>query len=351
MADHAIHYLSLSQEDLIQAGAFDLRMAIDALQKGLLAFKDGRILFPDKIVQIFKQETQERINCLPATLCDEKICGVKWVSVFPENPRVFGQQNLSAIIVLSSIVNGFPVAVMEGTLCSNMRVAAMGATAAQFLSREDSESIGFIGAGEQAKMHLLGMKAVRPGLKLCRISSKYPEEEETFIRQLSPYLPDMEFVACGGNNEKAIRDSDIIVTAISAQLPLLTADWIKEGAFYSHVGGWEDEYAVVLKADKIVCDDWHTVIHRGSQTVARVYNEGLITEDAIYGNITEILDGTLPGRENDKEFIYFTATGLAYADMSIAYAMYEKALAAGVGHETSLQDSMIFEKEDLKIRV
>ena len=310
MSDHAIHYLSLSQEDLIKAGAFDLRMAIDALQKGLLAYKDGRILFPDKIVQIFKQETQERINCLPATLCDEKICGVKWVSVFPENPRVFGQQNLSAIIVLSSIVNGFPVAVMEGTLCSNMRVAAMGATAAQFLSREDSESIGFIGAGEQAKMHLLGMKAVRPGLKLCRVSSKYPEEEETFIRQLSPYLPDMEFVACGGNNETAIRDSDIIV-----------------------------------------CDDWHTVIHRGSQTVARVYNEGLITEDAIYGNITEILDGTLPGRENDKEFIYFTATGLAYADMSIAYAMYEKALAAGVGHESSLQDSMIFEKEDLKIRV
>ena len=85
--------------------------------------------------------------------------------------------------------------------------------------------------------------------------------------------------------------------------------------------------------------------------MARVYNEGLITEDAIYGNITEILDGTLSGRENDKEFIYFTATGLAYADMSIAYAMYQKALEAGVGHETSLQDSMIFEKEDLKITV
>ena len=80
-------------------------------------------------------------------------------------------------------------------------------------------------------------------------------------------------------------------------------------------------------------------------------NAGLITEDAIHGNITDILDGTIPGRENDKEFIYFTATGLAYVDVSIAYAMYQKALAAGVGRETSLQDSMIFEKEDLKITV
>ena len=38
--------------------------------------------------------------------------------------------------------------------------------------------------------------------------------------------------------------ADIIVTATSAQAPLLKADWFKPGAFYSHVGGWEDEYEV-----------------------------------------------------------------------------------------------------------
>ena len=79
--NHAIRYLVLSQEDLIQAGAFDIPMAIDALEKSLLAFRDGRILFPSKIVQIFNEQTQERINCQPATLLDEKICGVKWADV------------------------------------------------------------------------------------------------------------------------------------------------------------------------------------------------------------------------------------------------------------------------------
>ena len=53
--NHAIRYLVLSQEDLIQAGAFDIPMAIDALEKSLLAFRDGRILFPSKIVQIFNE--------------------------------------------------------------------------------------------------------------------------------------------------------------------------------------------------------------------------------------------------------------------------------------------------------
>ncbi len=341
---HAIEYLTLSQEDLIQAGAFDLPMAIEALKDALFKFRDGGILFPDKIVQIFKEETQERINCLPATLLEEKLCGVKWVSVFPPNPKKYGMQNLSAIIVLSEIEKGFPVCVMEGTLCSNIRVAAMGATAAEVLSRENSEVIGFIGAGEQSKMHLLGMKSVRPGLKTCKVAAKDAYEEQDFIAQMQPILPDMEFIACNTVLKDAIEGADIIVTGTSAQAPLLKAEWIKKGAFYSHIGGWEDEYKVVQMASKIVCDDWETVKHR-TQTVSRCYKDGVITDADIHGNLIDVLSGKIPGRENDEEFIYFDAVGLAYVDVSIANAMYQKALAAGVGRKTYLQESMIFEKD------
>ena len=344
MEKHPIQYLTLSQEDLVNAGAFDLKLAITALKDSLFKFKDNRILFPDKIVQIFKEETQERINCLPATLLDEKICGVKWVSVFPPNPRRYGTQNLSAIIVLSELEKGYPVCVMDGTLCSNIRVAAMGSAAAQVLSRENSESIGFIGAGEQAKMHLLGMKSVRPGLKVCKVAAKDAFEEENFIRDMQPILPDMQFVACNTVLEDAIRDSDIIVTATSAQAPLLKAEWIKKGAFYSHIGGWEDEYAVVKMASKLVCDDWETVKHR-TQTVSRCYKDGEITDADIHGNLIDILSGEKPGRENDEEFIYFDAVGLAYVDVSIAHAMYEKAKNAGMGTWSYLQENMIFQKD------
>ena len=131
MNNHAIPFLYLSQEDLINGGAFDMSMAIRATQNSIRLYHDGHILFPEKIVQEFDEVYKDRINCLPATLLDEKICGVKWVSVFPRNPQLYGTQNLSAIIVLSHIEKGYPVCVMDGTLCSNMRVAAIGATAAQ----------------------------------------------------------------------------------------------------------------------------------------------------------------------------------------------------------------------------
>src|SRR4051794_36411827 len=65
---HQIDFTYLSQEDLLRAGALDFRLAIDAAEQALLANRAGGVIFPDKIVQIFNQETQERINCLPATL-------------------------------------------------------------------------------------------------------------------------------------------------------------------------------------------------------------------------------------------------------------------------------------------
>ncbi len=343
---HRVSFTYLSQEDLLGAGCFDMRLAMDVAEQAMIAYEEGKVLFPEKIVQIFSQSTQERINCLPATLLDEKVCGVKWVSVFPQNPARHDAQNLSAIFVLSEIEKGFPIAVMEGTLASNMRVAAMGGIAAKYLAREDAEVIGFIGAGEQAKMHLISMKVVRPSLKQCRVASKSAHEEQQFIDELSRLFPDMEFVGTQTNLRQAMEDADILVTATSAQAPLLQAAWVKPGSFYSHIGGWEDEYAVAEQADKIVCDDWETVTHR-TQTLSRMLQEGLITAHDIHADLHELVSGHKVGRESDDERIYFNAVGLAYIDVAIALAIYKRAHSAGVGTKLDLQQSMIFEHADI----
>ncbi|MCB1237199.1 MAG: ornithine cyclodeaminase family protein [Verrucomicrobiae bacterium] len=347
MNDHAIHCRYLSQEDLLRAGCLDPRMAMDAAERAMTAYAAGDILFPEKIVQIFNEDTQERINCLPATFLREKVCGVKWVSVFPPNPVKHGLQNLSAVMILSEIETGFPIAFMEGTLCSNMRVGAMGGIAAKHLAREDSETIGFIGSGEQAKMHLIAMKTVRPGLRECRIGAKTGAEEAQFVREMAPLIPDMTFVEAGTDLEKAVSGADIIVTATSAQAPLLKADWMKPGAFYSHVGGWEDEFAVAKQCDKIVCDDWETVKHR-TQTLSRMYKAGELADGDIHANLVDLVSGAKPGRESAEERAYFNAVGLAYTDVGIAHAMFRRAIEAGAGTELTIQDSMIFEHPDLK---
>ena len=339
---HAIRFTYLSQEDLLEAGCLDFRLALEAAESALLAYRNGDVIFPEKIVQIFNEETQERINCLPATLRQEKVCGVKWVSVFPPNIPRFGRQNLTALFVLSEIESGFPLGVLDGTLASNIRVGAMGALAAKHFAPAEARVIGFIGSGEQAKMHLLGMKTVRPTLAECRVAAKTVEEERQFVRELAPVAPDVEFVTAGTDGARAMDGADILVTATSAQAPLLKAAWMKPGSFYSHVGGWEDEYEVAKQCEKIVCDDWETVKHR-TQTLSRMYADGELRDGDIYADLTDVVAGDRPGRETADERVYFNAVGLAYVDVAIALAMFRRATAAGKGRELALQETMIFD--------
>ena len=76
MASHQVGFTYLSQENLLEAGCFDLRMAIEVAEKTMVAFENHRILFPEKIVQIFDPVAQDRINCLvgSAFLRDAILC-------------------------------------------------------------------------------------------------------------------------------------------------------------------------------------------------------------------------------------------------------------------------------------
>ena len=65
MSKHEIKCRFFSQEDLLGAGCLDIHMAMDAAEQAIQAFENGDVIFPEKIVQIFNDETQERINCLP----------------------------------------------------------------------------------------------------------------------------------------------------------------------------------------------------------------------------------------------------------------------------------------------
>ena len=327
--------LFLSQADLYRAGVLDYRRAVEIAEKAIVDYSKGKILFPDKISQVFDQETQNRINCLPATLTEEKVCGVKWISVFPPNPKLNGLNNTNAVMILSSIVDGTNLAFMDGNVCSNLRTATINAVAAKYLSVPDPETIGFVGAGTQARSAFCAIKSLYPSIKTCFIASRTAATEQDFADCFAEKYPDVDFVCCEADYQKAVENSQIIVSAISGQSPIIKADWIPDGALYLHTGGWEDEYAVPLKANKIVCDQWHAVKHR-SQTLSRMYQEELLHDEDIYCDLDKLITGKRPGRENGKEFIYFNAVGLSYVDVALAYDAYKTCVEQGIGTQLNI---------------
>lgn len=321
--------LLISETDVREIFSQDIGYTIHIVEKSLKNHLENRVIFPDKISVIFDNNSQNRINCMPAALLDENIYGVKWVSVFPQNPQT-GYRNVGGIAVISELSHGQTIAILDAGYLTSVRTAAVGATACKYLARDDSCSIGFIGAGQQARRHLDIITAEKPHIKKCYVSSRTNASVNSFILEEKVTHPDIEFIDCGNDYKKAVVDSDIIITAISGQADILKAEWIKSGALYIHVGGYEDEYAVAQLADKIVCDDWNSVKHR-TQTLSRMYSEGLIRDDDIYGNLEDIISNNKPARVSPREFIYFCSVGLAYIDVSFAYYIYNKCRALGIG--------------------
>ena len=336
---------TISQEDVAAIFKGNADAIYGIIEDSFKKYLADDIIMPDKISQIFDEASQNRINCMPATLIDEKICGMKWVSVFPSNaPK--GVQNVTGIMLLSELETGFPIAVIDGTLSTKMRTAAVGCTAAKYLAPSKVETIGIIGAGEEARMHFTLLKHMFPTIKECRVSSLNTEIEQGFIDKFKDIVPDVKFVTCNNDSHLCASGADIIVTAISGQSPVLKAADITKGGLYIHVGGWEDEYGVAQKANKIVCDEWEMVKHR-SQTLCRMYKAGLLKDKDIHANLSELIAGTKVGRENDDEFIYFNSVGLSYIDINFANYIYEEAKKSGLGQNVVIAENNVVDYESL----
>ena len=183
----------ISMEDIMETKCCDIQEVIRVIEEVLVDYKNGGVMLPDKISQIFNLETQDRINCMPSTLMKDGVCGIKWVSVFPENPHKFSSQNVSGVIILSELEQGFPIAVMDGTLITALRTACMGAIGAKYLARKDSHIYGTIGSGEQAKAHFVAIKQMFPQIDTCYVASRSGKGENQFIDIMKKKYPDVDF--------------------------------------------------------------------------------------------------------------------------------------------------------------
>lgn len=75
----------ISEDEVREIMKNNWAKGLDIIKESFIEREKGRVILPEKTSQIFDKESSNRINCMPSTLIDEKICGVKWVSVFPTN--------------------------------------------------------------------------------------------------------------------------------------------------------------------------------------------------------------------------------------------------------------------------
>jgi len=328
-----VEFLYLSQEDVRAAGGLDMKMTLQAVERAFKLLNEGHVRIPHKIVLELPPGERERgrMNGLAAYIGGGwEVAGIKWTPSFPKNPYERDLPRANALIILNDTQTGMPLAVMDGTIISAMRTGATGGLGAKYLARKDSEIVGMIGLGVQARTQAMALKEVLPNLKEIRGYRRSKEKAVKDAREIEE-LTGIRTVAVDSARD-AVVGADVVVTATMADEPIVKNAWMKEGSLFIHIGSYvEQEYDVVLNSDKIVVDDWEVVKHRKTPILARMYDEGLIKDEDIYANLDEIVAGKKPGRENDEERIFYAPIGMAHEDVAVASMVYERAKKEGMG--------------------
>ena len=309
--------------------------AIGAVESAFRMKGLGHTQMPPK-QYLFMKKYDGDLRIMPAYLEESDVVAVKVVNCHPEN-RKYGLPTVMATITLIDPRTGAPEAIMGGTWITALRTGAAGALAAKYLANPSPKTVGFVGAGIQARTQLIGLQTVFRTIEEVRVwdlneksALKYAEEMSMKYSQAS--------ICSVKSIRKAVQDVDIIVTATPSRKPLVSADWVDEGTHINCIGadapGKQELDPAILVKSKIVIDDWDQSCHGGEINVPLA--EGIIKKSDVWGDICEIVAGLKAGRTSSKEITVFTSTGLAIQDAATANIAYQKALKEKIGKKVDI---------------
>ena len=226
-----------------------------------------------------------------------------------------------------------------GELCAIVQVFAMGALrtgaasgiATKYMANPDAETLGVLGSGRQARTQVEAICAVRP-IKSVKVYSPTPANREKFCRDIAEQFK-VEAMPVA-EPEHAVRDSEIIVSATTAEQPVVCGSWLRQGAHINAIGAnyehrRELDRDAVLAAATIAADDIEQVRYESTDLAIPV-SEGALSWDKVV-SLGDIVAGKIKPRKAVTDITLFKSLGVAIEDVALAARAYEKALAAGVG--------------------
>ncbi len=308
----------------------DMDLALAAAEAAFKAYGEGRVNMPPKSY-LSLAEGDFRAMYGEIFLPEDHICGLKWVNVHPGNPAK-GLLTVMAKILLDDPETGLEFADMDGTHITNYRTGAAGGLAARVLSRPDSRNLGVIGAGAQARTQVAAIVKVRK-IKEIVVYDRHLDHAQGFASRVQE-LHGVEARAVAAVAE-AVRGMDIVVTTTPSTIPVVRREWVSPGTHINAIGadaaGKQELDPAILKAAKIVVDDWAQARHSGEINVPLA--QGDLTPEEVYGSLGEIVAGKKEGRVSPQEITIFDSTGLIIQDLALGLAVYKRARQRGLGEE------------------
>lgn len=275
------------------------------------------------------------VGAMPAVLSAGNWLGAKVVTVFPGNAG----RDLPVhrgIVVLCEGVSGAPVAIVDGTVVTRMRTAALSAVASGCLARRDARRVAIIGCGEQGRAHVEALHGVC-GFRSFRLWNRDPRRAEALARDLEARLE----IECVPERDIrcAIADVDVICTVTSSALPILPDADIAAGVHVNAIGASTPDHAelsdLTIKRARIVVDDRAVVLRLAGDLILEFEPVGTRSPQALI-ELGAVLRRAADYTWNPGSISVFRSVGLGLLDVAAARALYERALAGGEGEDITL---------------
>jgi alanine dehydrogenase len=325
LSDQIMLILSEKQVEAL----IDIDELIAALERAHIQYSTGKAVMPVRLVVPLPQ-IDGRITSMPGFLNEDQALGMKVVTYFHNNPK----QNLPSIlatIMLFSSETGKMIAVMDGSYITAIRTACASAMASKVLSNPSASVLGVLGAGVQAKAHIMAVARVRK-IRTIKIYSPSGKSASRIKQELESQLEVTIEVA--NSAEEAVRGADIIVTATTAKQPILSAQWLKPGAHINAVGSHRPDLRELdgstMARSKVFVDSREAIMAECGDILLALAEKSIIA-DHVQVEIGEVLAGTKPGRTAAEEVTLYKSVGIAIQDVATAQLVYHKALQRRVG--------------------
>src|SRR5262247_2361804 len=142
------------------------------------------------------------------------------------------------LILLTSIENGEPLALINDGYLQHMRVGADSGIGAKYMAREDAEVAGMIGSGGMARSHVESFLLARK-IKKIQVYSPTKANRDAYAREISEkYGLEVKRV---DNPRDVYKGADIVAGCTDSAVPIVVGKWIEEGTHVTCVGGKPDE--------------------------------------------------------------------------------------------------------------
>ncbi|WP_338552180.1 2,3-diaminopropionate biosynthesis protein SbnB [Paenibacillus sp. KS-LC4] len=329
--EHEILYLS--KQHIVELGGTHSSPYVAAVTRAFELHAKGEYMQPLKPYLRVNGDAghiADRIIAMPAYVGGEvAVSGLKWIGSKHDNPAKRGKERASALIILNDPESNYPIAVMEGSLISGMRTAAVTVIGAKHLAKKGFGAVSVIGCGVIAKMQITALVEQFEAIHTVRLFDLNKGNAELLAAELREQFKQVDFKV-EESAEQAVRQAEVLVTATVASAPYIPYEWLSKGTFISNISIMDVHKEVFVLADKVVVDDWDQS-NREKKTINQLVLEGKFSREQLHAEMGEIVIGSKPGRENDDEIILLNPMGMAVEDISSAAEIYAQAVRKGIG--------------------